>query len=1204
VTFAPTTAKAEAGTLVISDAVRSQNVSLSGKGLAPPTMTVSPKSLAFASQQINTASAAKTVTVQNTGGAPLGQPNFSFTGPGAGSFQVASGSSTCGATVAPGASCTAQIIFQPLAVGATTATLTIGTSSLGVTPATVALTGTGLSPPMLKVAPVSLDMGQVAVGRSSGLFTVQVTNVGQVSMVGPTFAITGVNVADFELSSPTEIVGCPLPGTAGTLAAGATCSVQVTFSPSVLAQETATLTVTGANAVPGSVSVSMTGTGVPLIQLQANPTLLTFPATVVGQTAATRTVTLSNLGRQNANGLALAVTGPYALVAGSTTCKPTLNAASSCVVGVSFTPTASGDQTGTLTATVTNLGVPALVVNLDGTGQAVGGIAAAPTQMTFGSVVLKTASAVQTLTITNSGQAALAGLKLAVSGDFAVSGNQCGVSLAAGASCTAGVVFTPSATGTRTGTLTASSTSAGVAPTVVGLTGNGIPAGALSASPSVVSFGTVTVGQTSPAQTVQLTNAGATTLAGLKYLLTGDYSLPQNGCGDQLASGAQCSFTVSFSPVAPGTRIGAVTVTSTTVGFTPLVVGLTGSGLPAAQLVVTSPANGTLAFGPVAVGSNSVPLQLIVANPGTGTLTGLSFAAAAPFSVGSGSCGVNLLAGGTCGVPVSFAPTAGGAQAGVVTVSSTSLGVASVTVAATGTGVLAASLRITPASVDFGGVTLGTSSAGQTVTVTNPGGTGLAGLALAFTGTASGDFGLASNGCPATLAAGASCSTVVVFTPSLAGGRQGFLTASSTTKGVATASESLAGTGLTPAVLGVAPSQLTFAATLVGQVSAGQTVTVTNSGQSGIVDLSVGVTAGFRLDAAMTTCGPVLAAGASCVVGVDFAQGVVGVTTGSVTVSSVLAAKAGTAAATVALSGTGALPPGIATAPGGLVQFQTTGLGQKAAPVTVTVTNTGTQSALTGLAAAVDAAGAVDGFGLEVNGCGTASAPASLAAGASCTVDVTFKPTKAGQVTGALVLSSSNGGAPVSLALNGTGFDFLFTGIGSSSATVVRGQTAYFTLAVTPLGGVGGGVFSFGCATVPANSLCLFNPPLLGPLRGTGNVVMGVSTAAPRAARASLSGTGGLAGTLLLVGGVFAVPWQVRRRGGYWKGRKIWAGLWLLAIMIAGVCGVTSCAGSGSGGSGGQGHLSGGTPPGSYPIQVTASSGGISHTARVTLIVN
>ncbi len=1197
--FTPSMVKTETGTLQISDALRSQNVNLIGSVLRPPLLVLSPTAIAFGNEQINVASSARTLTVQNSGGAPLAAPGFSLSGPGAANFVV--GPTTCGVSLAAGASCTVQVSFVPLATGGTTATMSVSTSTVGVASAAVSLTGTGLSPPMLTVNPASLNLGQVVLGRTSLAFTVLVSNAGQEPLSGVTFGIGGLGggalAGDFALSAPTDVPACLLTGAGSSLNPGAGCNVQVIFAPSVLGVETATLTVSAANAQ--AATVSLTGTGTPLILLQANPAQVSFPATVVGQASASQTVTISNLGRQSANGIALTATAPYSVVPGLTTCKGNLAATSFCTVALSFSPTVVGDQPGTLTATVTNLGVAPATVALDGSGVAVGGIVLSPTLMTFGSVVVNATSTVQTVTLTNAGQASLAGLSVTVTGDFSLTANQCPETLDAGANCTIGLAFAPSTTGNRAGVLTASSSSAGLVPAVVGLTGNGIPAGVLTVTPAVVSFGAVTVGQTGPTQSVTVSNAGATTLGGMQFQVAGDYSLTQNHCPVQLASGVSCSLTVSFSPGVPGTRIGSVTINASTAGYTPVVVGLTGTGLPAAQLVV-SPLQ--LGFGQTAVGSNSPELQLTVTNPGTGALSGLFFTTAAPFSVGTGSCGATLAAGGACGVPVTFAPTASGSQSGQVTISSTSLGVTPVVVPVAGTGVLPASLSLSPASLDFAGSTVGVSGAAQTVTVSNPGGFALSGLVFAKTGPAAGDFTLSSNNCGATLAGGASCSLLVSFAPSVIGGRQAFLTATSTTPGVASAATSLTGTGLTPAVLSMSPGQLSFAATLLGQLSAPQLVVVTNSGQSGIQDLQIVTTTGFALDGASTTCTATLNAGASCTVGVDSAPTTPGPQSGMVTASSALAALAGTVPATASLNGIGALPPGIVTMPAAQVQFGTTGVGLAGQPVTVVVSNPGTLSALTGLALIVDSEGISNGFGLSNNTCGTAEMPLTLAVGASCTVTVNFVPTRVGQLTGSLLMSSANGANQVNLSLGGLGFDFQIAATGGSSATVVRGQTAYYTIAVTPLGGQGG-VFSLSCTNLPSNTSCVFSPPVLGPIRAPGSDSLSIATGAPTIAMLSRQTNWQVGG--LLACGLIWLPW------GWWRFRKgigarrgkLWLRMMLLGLGLAAMTGgVSGCLNAG--GTGGLVHLGGGTPPGSYAIQVNASSGGLTHSVQVTLEIN
>ena len=96
-----------------------------------------------------------------------------------------------------------------------------------------------------------------------------------------------------------------------------------------------------------------------------------------------------------------------------------------------------------------------------------------PGSLTFNSQPVGYASAAQAVTLTSSGNAALSITRIAASGDFAET-NACSAALAAGASCAISVTFTPSAGGTRSGTLTITDNAAG-SPHAVTLTGTGTP---------------------------------------------------------------------------------------------------------------------------------------------------------------------------------------------------------------------------------------------------------------------------------------------------------------------------------------------------------------------------------------------------------------------------------------------------------------------------------------------------------------------------------------------------------------------------------------------------------------------------------------------------------------------------------------------------------------------------------------------------------
>lgn len=209
----------------------------------------------------------------------------------------------------------------------------------------------------------------------------------------------------------------------------------------------------------------------------------------------------------------------------------------------------------------------------------VGGPVAAvsPSSLAFGGQKVGTASAAQTVTLTNSGQAALTVGAIATSGDFAQT-NTCGAlpaTLAPGASCVIAVTFAPTATGASIGALTVSDDAPG-SPQAVALSGTGT-APAASLSPTSLTFGTVKVGTTSAPQTVTLTNTGTATLVVRGVAASGDFAAVAGAGCASLAPGAQCTITVTFTPTAAGARAGTLSVADDAPG-SPQTVALSGSG--------------------------------------------------------------------------------------------------------------------------------------------------------------------------------------------------------------------------------------------------------------------------------------------------------------------------------------------------------------------------------------------------------------------------------------------------------------------------------------------------------------------------------------------------------------------------------------------------------------------------------------------------
>jgi hypothetical protein len=352
-------------------------------------------------------------------------------------------------------------------------------------------------------------------------------------------------------------------------------------------------------------------------------------------------------------------------------------------------------------------------------------------------------------------------------------------------------------------------------------------------------------------------------------------------------------------------------------------------------------------------------------------------------------------------------------------------------------------------------------------------------------------------------------------------------------------------------------------------------VTLTNSGSSAATSLALTTVSPFSL--VQNTCTDSLAAGASCSTGVVFSPSLKGTYSGTLAISSL------TSSASVLLNGKGGVPGSVTFQPSSLT-FAQTGVGLSSGVSTVTITNSDSVTSLSNFT--ITPAPAAE-FKLATTTCG-----ATLAAGASCTVGVTFTPSSAGVRSGTLAVSDSLLTAGSTMALAGKGFDFTVALSGSSSQTIANGQIAYFKLVITPLNG-STGTFTLDCGSLPSYSSCTFNPTSESiPANTTGNeeveIATGQSTPSAHLARP-------FAWPILpLACGGLLLPLAL------WRRRKALLLVALLAILTGGV---SSCAGS-SIGQPSKPSGTGTTPAGSYTIPVTVTSNGISHQVTLTLIVD
>ena len=220
------------------------------------------------------------------------------------------------------------------------------------------------------------------------------------------------------------------------------------------------------------------------------------------------------------------------------------------------------------------------IANFKFTGCGGGGgpaVSLSASALNFKKVGIGRTSAPQTVTLTNVGNATLNISSITASGDFSISNNTCGATVAAGANCAVSVTFTPTKKGARKGTLSFNDNAPG-SPQTVALSGTGQ---SVVVSPTSPNFGTVAVGNTSSEQVVTVTNLNSitVTITSIAFAGTaaGDYLISSNTCGATIVGGASCSVGVEFKPITTGKRNAKLNVKNNG-GGSPATTSLTGIG--------------------------------------------------------------------------------------------------------------------------------------------------------------------------------------------------------------------------------------------------------------------------------------------------------------------------------------------------------------------------------------------------------------------------------------------------------------------------------------------------------------------------------------------------------------------------------------------------------------------------------------------------
>jgi hypothetical protein len=311
---------------------------------ASQTVNLSPTSLSFGNQTVNTTGTAQTVTLTNTGTATLTFTSIIIAGAEHLDFAPVV-SNSCGKSLVAGGSCKISVAFSPKAVGARSATIQLTDNASG-SPQVVPLSGTGTLP-VASWSTTNLSFGSQTIGANSSPQTVTLSNTGTGTLI-----VSNIVASSSDYSQTNNCNGSVLPNSS--------CTVTVTFTPSAAWARMGTLVVTG-NTVSPPLFLSGMGSSGGSISVSSN--MLSFATQISGKSSSSQNVTLTNAGSAPATSQSIYASGDFAQ---TNTCGLALT--TSCTINVTFTPSWSGARTGEVVVNFTD--PPMLeVISLSGTGQ-------------------------------------------------------------------------------------------------------------------------------------------------------------------------------------------------------------------------------------------------------------------------------------------------------------------------------------------------------------------------------------------------------------------------------------------------------------------------------------------------------------------------------------------------------------------------------------------------------------------------------------------------------------------------------------------------------------------------------------------------------------------------------------------------------------------------------------------------------------------
>ncbi|MCB0356458.1 MAG: choice-of-anchor D domain-containing protein, partial [Bdellovibrionales bacterium] len=985
---------------------------------------------------------------------------FAFKG---GSYPGTGG--TCGVSLSAGGNCSIVVTYSPVTSGAHSDTILIDyNNGSTLQQSSRDVQGTGTDPAVLVISNApEYDYGTQATGSSvDKSFTIN--NTGG----SPAGSMAGTGLA-----APFSFKGGSYPGTGGTcgatLANASSCTIIVTYAPVATGLQTDTIQVDYNDGVAAqSATRDVKGTGA----IAANLVISDGPTFDYGtkslSSSTDHTFTVNNTGGAQATAIADAggLAAPFAYKGGSYpgtggTCSSSLNVAASCTVIVTYTPTTAAVHTDTLSINYNN-GASADVANRDlqGTGAnpAVIDISNAPT-LDFGSITVNSHDELS-LTLTNSGgvdATAITGTGLAApytfkGGSYPGTGGTCGVSLAASASCTVVIAFDPTITGTFNDTLDINYNDGGAAQTssrnITGIANT--PAILAISNAPEYDFGSKALGSSTD-KTLTIDNTGGSVAtgvggAGLAAPFTfkgGSYPGTGGTCTATINDSTNCTIVINYSPTTAALHTDTIDINYND-GATNQTAQRNVKGTGVSSALITISETDPYDYGTVARGSSN-DYAFTLTNTGdlaASAISGSGLAAPFTFKGGTypgtgGTCGVGLAASANCTIVVKYNPTANGSHSDTIQIDyNNSFSVVQSTRDIQGTAVDPALLNFAAApTYDYGTNGIG-SNKDATLTINNDGGVAASamadGLGLAAPYTFKGGTYPGTGGnCGVTLAASASCTVVVTYSPTATGVNNDTLLIDYNDGAAAQqASLNLTGTGSALAFLTISDGPTFDYGTVAIGATAEHTFTVQNTGgvdataMAGAGLISPFTFKGGSYPGTGGTCGTTILASAACTIVVNYNPATSGLHTDTIEINFNDGSAPQTSTRDV--QGTGANVATLLISDGPSFDYGTHLVGSST-DQTFTINNTGGVSA-TGMSALPISApfgykgGSYPGTG---GNCG-----ATLAAAATCSIVVTYSPSATGIHSETIEINYNDGSGPQSATRD-------ITGTGASAALLV-----------------------------------------------------------------------------------------------------------------------------------------------------------------------